>query len=148
MRLPELSDLPSAPPREACYALRAAGPADHGQLAELLSEAFGDKWDAKRVAAEFSPGNGVEATYVVVSPAGGVATDSTPPLPGGGLCALRGRSGQRAGPTPRRGDHPAGTRPLRRRGLGSGGARDRRLPPAGGAHLPPARLCARAANAG
>ena len=63
MRLPELSDLPPALPHEPCYALRAAVPADHGQLAELLSEAFSDKWDAKRVAAEFSPGNGVEATY-------------------------------------------------------------------------------------
>jgi mycothiol synthase len=81
MRLPELSDLPPAPPHEPFYALRAAVPADHGQLAELLSEAFGDRWDAKRVAAEFSPGNGVEATYVVVSPAGVVATASARRLP-------------------------------------------------------------------
>ena len=81
MRLPELSDLPPAPPHEPCYALRATVPADHGQLAELLSEAFGDRWDAKRVAAEFSPGNGVEATYVVVSPAGVVATASARRLP-------------------------------------------------------------------
>jgi mycothiol synthase len=81
MRVPELSDLPPAPPHEPSYALRAAVPTDHGQLAELLSEAFGDKWDAKRVAAEFSPGNGVEATYVVVSPAGVVATASARRLP-------------------------------------------------------------------
>src|SRR6266567_797382 len=81
MRLPELSDLPPAPPHEPCYALRAAVPTDHGQLAELLSEAFGDRWDAKRVAAEFSPGNGVEATYVVVSPVGVVATASARRLP-------------------------------------------------------------------
>ena len=58
MRLPELSDLPPAPPHEPSYALRTAGPADHGQIAELLSEAFADRWDAKRVAAEFSAGNG------------------------------------------------------------------------------------------
>jgi hypothetical protein len=81
MRLPELSDLPPAPPHEYRYAMRAAVPADHGQLAELLSEAFGDRWDATRVAAEFSPGNGVEATYVVVSPAGVVATASARLLP-------------------------------------------------------------------
>jgi mycothiol synthase len=81
MRLPELSDLPPAPPHELSYALRAAVPADHAQLAELLSEAFGDRWDAKRVAAEFSPGNGVEATYVVVSPTGVVATASARSLP-------------------------------------------------------------------
>jgi mycothiol synthase len=81
MRLPELSDLPPAPPHEPCYALRAAVPTDHGQLAELLCEAFGDRWDAKRVAAEFSPGNGVEATYVVVSPVGVVATASARRLP-------------------------------------------------------------------
>jgi hypothetical protein len=42
--------------------LRVAVPADYGQLAGLLSEAFDDRWDAERVAAEFSPGNGVEAT--------------------------------------------------------------------------------------
>ena len=81
MRLPELSDLPPAPPNEPGYALRAAVPTDHGELAELLSEAFGDRWDAERVAAEFSPGNGVEATYVVVSPAGVVAAASARRLP-------------------------------------------------------------------
>lgn len=74
MRLPQLTGLPPAPTYEPRYALRAAGPDDHGQLAELLSEAFEDRWDAERVAAEFSPGNGVEATYVVVSSAGVVAT--------------------------------------------------------------------------
>jgi mycothiol synthase len=81
MRLPELSDLPPAPALESRYALRVAVPADHGQLAELLSEAFGDSWDTTRVADEFSPGNGVEATYVVVSPAGVVATASARRLP-------------------------------------------------------------------
>jgi len=81
MRLPELTDLPAAPPHGPDYALRTAVPADHEQLAELLSEAFGDRWDAERVAAEFSPGNGVEATYVVVSPAGVVATASARRLP-------------------------------------------------------------------
>jgi ribosomal protein S18 acetylase RimI-like enzyme len=50
MRLPELSDLPPAPPHEPRYA--------------------------------FSPGNGVEATYVVVSPAGVAATASARRLPG------------------------------------------------------------------
>ena len=81
MRLPELSDLPPAPPLDSCYALRAAVPADHGALAGLLSEAFADRWDAERVAAEFSPANGVEATYVVVSPTGVVATASARRLP-------------------------------------------------------------------
>jgi mycothiol synthase len=81
MRLPELGDLPPAPPLDASYALRTATQADHGQLAELLSEAFADKWDAKRVAVEFSPDNGVEATYVVVSPAGVVAAASARRLP-------------------------------------------------------------------
>jgi mycothiol synthase len=81
MRLPELGDLPAAPPLEAGYELRAAVAAEHGQLAELLSEAFVDRWDAERVAAEFSPGNGVEATYVVVSPAGVVATAAARRLP-------------------------------------------------------------------
>jgi mycothiol synthase len=81
MRLPELSDLPPAATLQPGYTLRAAMPADHEQLAGLLSEAFGDAWDAARVAAEFSPGNGVEATYVVVSPAGVVATAAARRLP-------------------------------------------------------------------
>jgi hypothetical protein len=61
--------------------LRAAVPAEHGQLAGLLSEAFGDRWDAERVAAEFLPGNGVEATYVVVGTAGVAAAASARRLP-------------------------------------------------------------------
>ena len=81
MRLPELSDLPPAAPLQPGYTLRAAVPADHEQLSEVLSEAFGDTWDAARVAQEFSPGNGVEATYVVVSPAGVVATAAARRLP-------------------------------------------------------------------
>jgi mycothiol synthase len=81
MRLPELIDLPPAPPHDPRYALRTAVPADHGELAEVLSEAFDDGWDEKRVRAEFSPGNGVEATYVVVSAAGVVATASARLLP-------------------------------------------------------------------
>jgi mycothiol synthase len=81
MRLPELGDLPPAPPHGPGYVLRTAVPADYGPLAELLSEAFGDRWDAERVTAEFSAGNGVEATYLVVSPAGVVATASARRLP-------------------------------------------------------------------
>jgi len=81
MRLPELSDLPPAAPLEAGYTVREAVPADHEQLAEVLSEAFGDSWDAARVVGEFSTGNGVEATYVVVSPAGVVATAAARRLP-------------------------------------------------------------------
>ncbi len=81
MRLPELSDLPPAPLYEARYALRTAVSADYGQLAELLSEGFEGQWDAERVAAEFSPGNGVEATYVIVSSAGVVGTASARFLP-------------------------------------------------------------------
>lgn len=69
MRLPALSDLPAARPLDPGYTLRRAVPGEYGQLAELLAEAFGDSWDAERVATEFSPGNGVEAIYVVVSPA-------------------------------------------------------------------------------
>jgi hypothetical protein len=38
MRLPELSDLPAAPPHDPRYAVRMAVPADHGQLAELLPQ--------------------------------------------------------------------------------------------------------------
>ena len=87
MRLPELSDLPPAPSLEPCYGLRPAVAADYGQLAELLSEAFGDTWDVGRVAAEFSPGNGVEATYVVVSPVsqGGRLPPGSQGGPGGRL---------------------------------------------------------------
>lgn len=81
MRLPELSDLPPAPSHESGYALRTAVSSDYEQLAELLSEAFEDRWDAERVAVEFSPGNGVEAIYVVVSTAGLVATASARRLP-------------------------------------------------------------------
>lgn len=81
MRLPELSDLPPAPPHEPRYSLRTAAPGDYGQLAGLLSEAFGDPWDTQRVAAEFSPGNGVEAIYVAVSPAGVAATAAARCLP-------------------------------------------------------------------
>jgi hypothetical protein len=57
MRLPELSDLPPTPPLPAGYTVRAAVPADHDQISAVLSEAFGDTWDAARVAEEFSPGN-------------------------------------------------------------------------------------------
>ena len=81
MRLPELGDLPPAPLYEPGYALRTAVPSDYGQLAELLSEAFGDRWDVDRVAAEFSPGNGVEAIYVVVWPTGVAATAAARRLP-------------------------------------------------------------------
>jgi mycothiol synthase len=81
MRRPDLSDLPPAPPLEPGYGLRPAGPADQEQLAGLLSEAFGDSWDAQRVAGEFSPGNGVETTYVVAAPAGVVATAAARRLP-------------------------------------------------------------------
>jgi mycothiol synthase len=81
MRLPELSDLPPAAPLRPGYTVRAAAPADHRQLAEVLSEAYGDTWDAARVGEEFSPGNGVEATYVVVSPAGVAATAAARRLP-------------------------------------------------------------------
>jgi mycothiol synthase len=81
MRLPEFSGLPSAPPLAPGYVLRPAVPADHEQLACLLSEAFGDSWDAKRVAEEFSSANGVEATYVVAGPAGVVATAAARRIP-------------------------------------------------------------------
>jgi mycothiol synthase len=81
MRQPDLSDLPPAPSLEPGYVLRPAVPADHEQLAALLSEAFGDSWDAQRVAVEFSPGNGVEATYVVAGRAGVVATAAARRLP-------------------------------------------------------------------
>jgi mycothiol synthase len=81
MRQPDLSGLPPAPPLEPGYVLRPAVPADHEQLAGLLSEAFGNSWDAQRVAEEFSPGNGVGATYVVAAPAGVVATAAARRLP-------------------------------------------------------------------
>lgn len=81
MRQPDLGGLPPAPPLESGYVLRPAVPADHEHLAGLLSEAFGDSWDAQRVAGEFSPGNGVEATYVVAAPAGVVATAAARRLP-------------------------------------------------------------------
>jgi mycothiol synthase len=81
MRQPDLSDLPPALPLEPGYVLRRAVPADHEQLAGLLSEAFGDSWDAQRVAGEFSAGNGVEDTYVVAAPAGVVATAAARRLP-------------------------------------------------------------------
>jgi mycothiol synthase len=81
MRLPALTDLPAARSLEPGYALRQAVPADYGQLAELLAEAFGDTWDAERVAGEFSLGNGVEAIYVVASPSGVAATASARYLP-------------------------------------------------------------------
>lgn len=81
MRQPDLSGLPAAPPLIPGSVLRKAVPADHEQLAGLLSEAFGDSWDARRVAGEFSSGNGVEATYVVAAPAGVVATAAARRLP-------------------------------------------------------------------
>ena len=81
MRLPDFSGLPPAPPLEPGYLLRPAVPADHEQLAGLLTEAFGDTWDAQRVAAEFSPGNGVAATYLVAGRAGVVATAAARRLP-------------------------------------------------------------------
>jgi ribosomal protein S18 acetylase RimI-like enzyme len=74
MRQPDLSGLPPAPPVAPGYVLRPAVPADYEQLAGLLSEAYGDSWDAQRVSAEFSPANGVEAIYVVAGPACVVAT--------------------------------------------------------------------------
>jgi mycothiol synthase len=81
MRQPDLSGLPPAPPLAPGYVLRPAVPADHEQVAGLLSEAFGHHWDAPRVAEEFSPGNGVEAIYVVAAPAGVVATAAARLLP-------------------------------------------------------------------
>jgi mycothiol synthase len=81
MRLPELSDLPPAAPLPPGCSLRAAVPVDHASIAEVLSEGFGDAWDAARVAQEFSAANGVEATYVVVSPAGVIATAAARRMP-------------------------------------------------------------------
>ena len=81
MRQPDLSGLPAAPALAPGYVLRPAVPADHEELADLLSEAFGDTWDAERVAGEFSPGNGVEVSYVVAAPAGVVATAAARQLP-------------------------------------------------------------------
>jgi mycothiol synthase len=81
MRQPDLSGLPAAPPLGPGYVLRKADPADHEQLAGLLSEAFADTWDAERVAEEFSSANGVEATYVVAAPAGVVATAAARLMP-------------------------------------------------------------------
>jgi mycothiol synthase len=81
MRQPDLSGLPPAPPLAPGYVLRPAVPADHEQVASLLSEAFGHHWDAPRVAEEFSLGNGVEAIYVVAAPAGVVATAAARLLP-------------------------------------------------------------------
>lgn len=81
MRQPDLSGLPAAAALEPGYVLRKAGPADHEELAGLLSEAFADSWDSARAAGEFSSGNGVEATYVVAAPAGVVATAAARLLP-------------------------------------------------------------------
>jgi mycothiol synthase len=81
MRQPDLSGLTADPPLEPRYLLRPAVPADYEQLAGLLGQAFDDPWDAQRVAVEFSPGNGVEATYVVATPAGVVATAAARRLP-------------------------------------------------------------------
>lgn len=81
MRLPALGDLPPARSLSPGYTLRQAVPADYGQLAELLAEAYGDTWDAERVAGEFSLDNGVEAIYLVVSPVGVAATASARYLP-------------------------------------------------------------------
>jgi mycothiol synthase len=67
MRLPALSDLPPARSLSPGFVVRLAVPADYGQLAELLAEAYGDTWDAERVAGEFSLDNGVEAIYLVAS---------------------------------------------------------------------------------
>lgn len=81
MRQPDLSALPPAPPLELGYVLREAGPADHEQMAGILAEGFADSWETGRVAGEFSPGNGVETTYVVAAPAGVVAMAAARRLP-------------------------------------------------------------------
>jgi mycothiol synthase len=82
MRQPDLGGLPLGPPPPPGYELRPAAAVDYEEIADLLSEAFGDTWDADRVAAEFSRGNGVAATYVVAAPAGVVATAAARLLPG------------------------------------------------------------------
>ena len=82
MRQPDLRGLPPGPPPPPGYELRPAAAGDYEEIAGLLSEAYGDTWDADRVAAEFSPGNGVGATYVVAAPAGVVATAAARLLPG------------------------------------------------------------------
>lgn len=71
MRQPDLSDLPAAPLLPPGWVLREAVPADYEQMAGILAEGFAEPWDAARVAGEFSLPNGVQATFVAVSPASG-----------------------------------------------------------------------------
>jgi mycothiol synthase len=67
MRLPALANLPPRVPVPASYRLRAAEPADAEGVAGVLSDSFGDAWDAERARATFSTEAGVEATYIACS---------------------------------------------------------------------------------
>lgn len=84
MRLPSLADLPPAVALPTGFQLRAAclkDGRDREQLAEVLSQAFGDTWDAVRVGEVLSPEEGVQEIYTVVAGASVVATASARLVP-------------------------------------------------------------------
>jgi mycothiol synthase len=67
MRLPVLANASDRVPVPPSYRLRAAGPADAEGVARVLTDSFGDAWDAERARTTFSTEAGVEATYIVCS---------------------------------------------------------------------------------
>lgn len=62
---PHLRDLPEPPLLPEGYSLRLLGRGDEPQLARLLSAAFEEAWDARRVASTLTRAEDVRAVYGV-----------------------------------------------------------------------------------
>ena len=78
---PHLHAVPHRPLPEG-YVLRVLEPTDESQLAQLLTLAFADTWDAPRVAAALTQAPDVKAVYGVFQGRQLVGTASSRHLPG------------------------------------------------------------------
>src|ERR1700694_4891675 len=66
MRRPWLEDLPQPLPLPEGFCTRTASDADASALANMLTVAYNEPWDAERVRRELTAAPDVQAVYVVV----------------------------------------------------------------------------------
>jgi mycothiol synthase len=81
MRRPYLDELPDAPPLPPGYAVRPYEPADLAGLAEMLTAAYGVRWDEARVRRDLAEAPDVERIYLAVHDGTPVATASARLVP-------------------------------------------------------------------
>lgn len=81
MQRPHLNDVPDLLPLEEGYSLKQLSSQDEEALASLLSLAFEETWDAKRVQKQLTQANDVKASYGIFYNNELVATGSSQYLP-------------------------------------------------------------------